>query len=351
MSAGSFGWAVVGPGRIAHRFAEAVAGLPGMHLAAVCGRRAEGAAAFAAAWAQAGAGGERPHAGTELQAVLADLAVDGVYIATPHSGHFAPALAALQAGKPVLCEKPLVPNAALAQRLVNTARERRVFLMEAVWTRYLPVYDTVAGWLRSGAIGALHGMQSSFCFPLPFEPAHRCFDPALAGGALLDIGIYNLSVTRWVLGQSLGHCPEPVALHAHALLGPTGVDHRLQAQLDFAGGIASQFVCGFDGRAENAFRIDGERGSITLQAPFWETTRATLSCDGSEPEQVHLPFSINGFEYEVAAAVQAIRGGAIEEPVMPHEETLATLRWMDRIRVQVGVRYPFDEEAAVGRIG
>jgi predicted dehydrogenase len=345
MTGASFGWAVLGPGGIAHRFAAAVAGLPGMHLAAVCGRSAERAQAFAAAWAHAALGGEQPQVFADLEALLTCPGVDGLYIATPHSEHFAAALAALQAGKPVLCEKPLVPTARQAQRLVDTSRERRVFLMEAVWSRYLPTYDVVAGWLREGAIGALRGMQSSFCFPLAFDPAHRCFDPALAGGALLDIGIYNLSVTRWMLAQSLGHCPEPEALHARAVIGPTGVDHRLQAQLDFADGITSQFVCGFDGRADNAFRIDGERGTILLHGPFWEATRATLWRDGDVQEQVDRPFAINGFEHEVAAAVRAIRGGAIEEPAMPHEETLATLRWMDRIRAQVGVRYPFDEDA------
>jgi predicted dehydrogenase len=338
----SFGWAVLGPGRIAHRFAGAVAALPDAHLAIICSRDAARAEAFAGAWSTAGEQGSRPRATTDLDALLRDPQVHGLYIATPHAQHFEAAMCALQAGKPVLCEKPLVPNAEMARRLVEASRERGVFLMEAVWSRYLPIYDTVADWLRSGTIGALRAMQSSFCFPLDFDAAHRCFDPALAGGALLDIGIYNLTVTRWAVAQATGAAPELHGLQARALLGPTGVDHRLHATLELDGSVSSQFVCGLDGAAHNSFRIDGEHGHITLHDGFWQSTGATLVRAGSPPLEVSRPFLANGFEYEVAAAMEAIRAGLVEEARMPHAETIATLEWMDRIRSQVGVRYPFE---------
>ena len=343
-----FAWGLIGPGRIAHRFADAVHRLPGTRLVHVQGRDAGRAAAFAQHWTRDGAAA--PRSSATLDALLADPAVQGVYIATPHAFHADALRACLDAGKPVLCEKPLVTDAARAAALFALARERGVFVMEAVWTRFLPAYALVAGWLREQRIGALRGLQSSFCFNTPFDAQDRTFDPAQAGGALLDIGIYNLTATRWVLQQAAGlsagdTLPEP-ALLAHAQLSASGVDQRLAVMLGFPGGLASQFICGFDGAADNGLRIFGERGHIHLPQMFWEAREATLQRSGEAPLTVPCPFQINGFEYEINEAMRCIQAGAIESPVMPHAETLATLRWMDRLRAAVGVRYPFDEHDA-----
>lgn len=339
----SFNWALVGPGRIAHRFAEAVTGIPGARLRAVVGRDAARAAEFAARWAA-------PQSGTELAAVLDDPAVDAVYIATPHAQHGEPIRACLQAGKPVLCEKPLVPHGALGRELVALARARGVFLMEAVWTRFLPAYALAGGWLREGRIGALRAIQSSFCFPAPFDPRSRLFDPALAGGALLDIGIYNLTATRWALQTQQppgGTCSEPLQLHLHGELAPSGVDRRVTGTYLFPGGISSQFVCGLDGWADNSLRLYGELGTITLPSPFWGAAEAWLQLgrpgvEAHPPERAAAPHRINGFEYEIEEAMRCIRAGLVESPLLPHDETLAVLAWMDEIRARLGVRYPFE---------
>jgi predicted dehydrogenase len=335
----SFNWALVGPGRIAHRFAEAVAGIPGARLQAVVGRDAARAAAFAARWSV-------PASGSELAAVLDDPALDAVYIATPHAQHGEAIRACLLAGKPVLSEKPLVPHGALGRELVALARARGVFLMEAVWTRFLPAYAQAGAWLRDHErFGRLQSIQSSFCFPAPYEADSRLYDPALAGGALLDIGIYNLSATRWALQQALGHCPEPQALQLHGRLAPSGVDQRIAATQIFPGDISAQFVCGFDGCADNGLRLHGERGTITLPEPFWGATEAWLASgrgEGARTERITAPYRINGFEYEIEEAMRCIRAGLIESPQLPHEETLAVLAWMDEIRARLGVRYPFE---------
>ncbi|MEK8030597.1 Gfo/Idh/MocA family oxidoreductase [Ideonella sp. DXS29W] len=339
-SSESFGWCLVGPGRIAHRFAEAVHGLPGTHLAVVHGRDPARAEAFAQHWTRDGV---VPVAATDrLDEALARPDVHGVYVATPHSFHGPAVRAALMAGKAVLCEKPMVASAAEAQPLIELARQRRVFLMEAVWTRFLPLYRTVGGWLRDGAIGPLRGMQSSFCFRTEYEPHSRMYDPALAGGALLDIGIYNLTMTRWALQQSLGTCPEPQAMQVTGRLAPTGVDQRVWAMLDFGDGLVSQFTCGFDGPADNGLRIAGERGHIVVPRTFWEATEAELHVGGEAPVVVRAPLAINGFEGEIDEVVLRVRAGEIESPVMPLDETLATLGWMDRLRAELGVRYPFE---------
>ena len=332
------GWAIVGPGRIAHRFAAALAGLPDTALVGVHGRDEQRALAFARQWARPG--GPAARVAPDLATLLAQPDVDTVYIATPHSLHGSAVQACLLAGKPVLCEKPLVPSLAQAQALVALAQERQVFLMEAMWTRFLPVYDQVGDWLREQAIGPLRGLQSSFCFATPFDATSRLFDPALAGGALLDIGIYNLSMTRWVLQQALGECPPLQGLHAQGRLAPTGVDQRVAATLDFGQGLVSQFVCGFDGAADNGLRIFGERGHIEVPQHFWQATQALLHRDGEAPLSVEAPLAINGFEGEITEAMRCIRAGAVQSPLMPHRETLATMGWLDRLRQAVGVRYP-----------
>ena len=336
----TFSWGLIGPGKIARRFAGAIAGMPGARLRTVLGRDATRAADFAVNCANDD--GSHPVVAKNCEELLADPRIDGIYIATPHAQHGEWVRQCIDAGKPVLCEKPLVPNLAQGQALVDLARERRVFLMEAVWTRFLPVYAVVAQWLRDKAIGELHGMQSSFCFPAPFEPASRLFNPALAGGALLDIGIYNLTVTRWVLQTALGACPEPLSIHATGVLAPTGVDLRVAATLRFPGGIDSQFICGLDGSAANALSIFGERGVIELPTRFWQATAARLHQTGASEHNTQEPFRVNGFEYEIEEAQRCIGAGLIESPRMTHADTLATLGWMDEIRRQVGVRYPFE---------
>ena len=335
-----FGWAVVGPGKIAQRFADAVTQLPGARLAAVHGRDPGRADAFARTWSAPGAAPLPVFA--DLETMLGNDAVDGVYIATPHAFHAASIRRCLMAGKPVLCEKPMVANAALATELVALSRQRGVFLMEALWTRFLPIYATVSEWLASKAIGEIRGLQSSFCFNPPFDPGSRLFDPAQAGGSLLDLGIYNLAMTQWVLQAALGACPEPDSITATGLLGPTGVDHRIAASLEFPGGVVSQFQCGLDGSADNSLRIFGERGVITVQPRFWEATAATLQRTNEAAEEVQRPFQINGFEGEIQEAIRCIARGEIESPAMPHADTVTIAGWMDRIRAIVGVKYPFE---------
>ena len=140
----------------------------------------------------------------------------------------------------------------------------------------------------------------------------------------------------------MGACPEPLSIHATGVLAPTGVDQRVTATLHFQGGLDSQFMCGLDGSAENALTIFGERGVIKLPARFWQATEAVLQRSGEPDQRAHEPFRVNGFEYEIAEAQRCIRDGLIESPLMTHADTLATLAWMDEIRRQLGVRYPFE---------
>lgn len=336
MTAAAFGWGLLGPGRIAHKFADALRGVPASRLVAVHGRDLQRAQAFASRWAAASAG-------VDIDTLLADPAVDGVYIATPHAFHATAIRQCLLAGKPVLCEKPLVTDSSNARELVTLAQQARVFLMEAVWTRFLPVYDQVGLWLREGRIGRVNAIQSSICFDIAYDASSRAFDPAQAGGALFDLGIYSLTMTRWVLAQALGACPPLQGLHAHAAFAPSGVDQRLAATLDFGNGVVSQLICGLDGCADNSLRIHGERGVIEVKPPFWGASVAQLILPGEPPVVADSPHAVNGFEYQIANAQACIRAGLIQSPVVTHADSLATTDWMDRIRALVGLRYPFDD--------
>lgn len=326
-------WGLVGPGKIAGRFAGALATRADARLHAVVGRTAERTRAFAERW------GAQVHGSVE--ALLADPAVDAIYIATPHNEHAGAAAAALRAGKPVLCEKPLAATVAQAEALVALARERRVFLMEALWTRYLPALRQAESWLLEGHIGRVLAIQSSFGFNCAYDPQHRNFNPALAGGALLDIGIYNLSLSQWVMALQGVH--DVPAMQSRGVLAPTGTEQRCAVQMHYANGTLSQFTCAFDVALDNLLRIHGERGRIELGPRCWEPTEAALHQEGMPPLRVELPFAHNGFEYQIDAALAALRAGALEEARMPHTQTLAVLRQIERLRRQLGaVRFPFE---------
>jgi len=263
--------------------------------------------------------------------------VHAVYVATPHPFHPEPVRDSLAAGKPVLCEKPMTVNAAGTRALVELAQRQRVFLMEAVWTRFLPIHATVQQWLQSGQIGAVRAMQSSFCLDRPFKPGDRRYSAALAGGTLLDIGIYNITVSRMALPGV------PVqGFDLRGLLGGEGVDVQTAVTLDFGAGRWSQFHCSFFGNGDNGFRITGERGHVVIHGGFWEATAATLQRDGQAAHTAEAPFRVNGFEYEIEEAMRCVRAGLIESPVLPHAESLAVVELIDAMRERLGVRYPFE---------
>ncbi len=328
----NFGWGVIGPGRIANRFAGGLAAVPGARLAAVFARDAAKGQAYAADWAQ---GGVAARVTTNIAELLASADVDAVYIATPHAHHGEYVRAALLADKPVLCEKPLVTTQAEGRALVALARERGVFLMEALWTRFLPAYEAAGRWLREGAIGELRAMQSSFCFPAGYDPQNRLWNPQLGGGALLDIGIYNLAVTRWVLQQMGGGlCPEPEAMDVQARLAPTGVDASVSATLHFPGGVTSQFRCALDAASRNSFEVQGSKACLRFAQDFSQAEAVELVIRKEPTQRLDAPFAGNGFETEIAEAQACIRAGLVESPRMPHAESLALLGWMDAIRAR-----------------
>lgn len=319
-------WGVLGPGKIADRFARCVAVVDGARIHAVASRSPERGMKFAKKY-------KVPSVYTSYQDLAADPEIDVIYIATPHNFHYQNTRLCLEAGKHVLCEKPLTVNAAESERLFLLAKEKNLFLMEAMWTYFLPIYAVVRQWLDSGKIGEITLMTSSFGFKPARNEEGRLFNLELAGGTLLDIGIYNLAVSRWVVQQ------EVKSFTILGRVGTTGVDELVTGSLEFASGAISQFSCTFLSKTVNDFIIYGTEGRIHIHPDFWGPTKATLLTKTGE-KTVEKPFRATGFEYEIEEVGRCLQAGLLESPVMPHALTLASMRLMDAIRAELGVVYP-----------
>lgn len=322
----TFRWGVIGAGRIAQKFARDMQAVDGSEIYAVASR--SGAQEFVKLF--------KPRVVYDSYPELAeDPHVDGLYIATTHNFHFENARLCLQAGKPVLCEKPLTVNAQQTEALVQLSQKNQVFLMEALWSRYLPLYQVVRELLNENEIGEVLALQSTFCIRANMDEKKRWLSPQLAGGTLLDLGIYPIAVSQWVLGEN------PVGVQSQAVLSSTGVDILLSANLQYPSGVISQFTSSFMYKARNDLTIHGSKGNIILKEPFWGATTAVLEVRGQQ-RVFQEPFRSQGFEYQIEEAVRCIREGELESPRMSHADTLANMRLMDTIREQVGVKYPFE---------
>lgn len=322
-------WGILGTGRIAATFAAALEALPDAEITAVGSRSADAAADFAQRH-----GAARSHA--SYSRLASDPDVDIVYIATPHVCHFENARLCLEAGKAVLCEKPFTLNAAQARELVRLARERQLFLMEAMWTRFLPAMSEVRRVIADGTIGEPRFLIADFGFQKAFDPTHRLFDPALGGGALMDVGVYLASLASMFFGA-----PEQVQSLVH--LGPSGVDEQAALIFGYDRGRFAQLTTAITANTPQEAAIVGSGGSIRLHAPWWKVERLTLAVDERNPELIVAPFLGNGYTHEAMEAMRCLRSGEIESPLMPLDETVAVIETLDRVRADWGLRYPGEQ--------
>lgn len=319
-------WGILGTGGIADTFAGDLPFTEGAELAAIGSRRLETAETFA----------ER-HGAARAHGSWADLAadpdVDVIYVATPHAAHYAATMTCLEGGKPVLCEKPMTLDHASAAELVREARARDLFLMEAMWMRCNPAIRAVTRAIADGAIGEVTVVTADFGVQGPFPPAHRLRDPALGGGALLDLGVYPLNLAHLILGT-------PASVRSWAHLTPEGADETTGVLLGYESGAVAALTCGINGATENRAAITGTRGRIDLPAGFYVPRSYTITRAGREPEIVEFPFPGRGYQYEAAEVQRCLAAGLPESPLMPHRTTLEIMTLMDEIRAQTGVVYP-----------
>jgi dihydrodiol dehydrogenase / D-xylose 1-dehydrogenase (NADP) len=323
------GWGIIGTGKIAKAFASDLRFLPDAELVAVGSRKAESAGRFGEQFGVANC-----HA--SHQALANDPDVDVVYVATPHALHQEHAVLALEAGKAVLCEKPFTINATQAKTVISLARERKVFLMEAMWTRYIPLMVKLRELLAGGVIGELQILEIGMAFVAPRESSYYFFNPDLGGGILLDGGAYAVSIASMILGGP----PARIASMAH--LGETGVDEQSAAIFGYGGGQLAVIYVSFKTSIPPAARIFGSQGCITLHPPIFNPTRLTISRSGQQDEEVEIPFEGQGLHYEAAEVMRCLRAGELESEAIPLDETLAIMQTLDQIRAQWGLKYPME---------
>ncbi|MGI4884705.1 MAG: Gfo/Idh/MocA family protein [Janthinobacterium lividum] len=322
----TFHWAILGPGHIARKFAADLAHVPGAKLHAVASRRLATAQAFAAEFGA-------PHAVGSYEELLAVPGIDAVYIATPHSEHHAHALLCLRGGLPVLCEKAFARNAGEAQEMVRVARERGVFLMEAFWTRFFPAIAQALELVRAGAIGEVKHLVADFGFAAPYEPAGRLFNPALAGGSLLDIGVYPLFISQLFLGA-------PATVRAASTPAGTGVDMNCAVALAYADGATATLFSTIAATTDNRCVLYGTKGQLQLLGRFHAPTGVRVQRTGEAEQVFPAPAAGAGYHYEAAHVQQCLAQGLRESPLLPLAFSLALMELLDAVRREIGLRYP-----------
>ena len=323
-------WGILGPGHIARRMADALRRVSDAEILAVGSRELSRAQQFAAEFGVARAYGS-------YHDLLADGDVDIVYVATPHPFHAADTVLALEAGKAVLCEKPLAVNAAEAAEVIDLAKSKRVFLAEAMWTRWLPSIEKLRELLAAEAVGEVQLVQADFSFQGSGDPTGRLLNPDLAGGALLDVGCYCMSLASMILGQ-------PEHVEAQARIGPTGVDEQTAILLKNAHRQMAVLTCAVRSVGPQEAFIIGRRGLIKLESAWWRGGRVVLRPAGGAEQVFDIPQEENGFVYEVREAHRCLRAGETQTPALPLDESLGIMETMDRVRQQIGLTYPFEKQ-------
>ncbi len=331
-------WGILGPGSIAGDFCSDVSPLPDHQIYAVGSRNAEKAAEFAQKYGAAKSYGS-------YEELVADPEIDAVYVATPHPFHKEHSLLAIRAGKAVLCEKPFTVNLAEAEEVVSEARSRGVFLMEAIWSRCFPIVRKAKELVLGGVIGKPRLIEADFGFKggdtdnsgqLKLgDPNGRLFNPDLAGGALLDVGIYPISLAQMFFGT-------PAQIAALGILGTTGVDENTGILLGFEGGALGVLHTSLQTSTVQKATILGSNGRVEIHAPWWCPTSLTLYVDGKEPETITTTHEGRGFQFEAQETAQCLRSGLKESPVVTLDETLSVMKTLDAVRSQIGLKYPME---------
>ena len=319
-------WGILSTGVIAKNFAETARRMGGVELTAVASRSAQSAEAFGEAYGI-------PKRYASYEALAADPEVDIVYVATPHSRHYADMKLLIGAGKHILCEKSFTTDAAQAVEVLRMARERGVFVMEAFWTKIITVYREVERLIAEGAIGEVRSVTAQYGYTTGREA--RKFDAALAGGTLLDIGVYAIGFACMMLGYSFDD------VLSQLILNDAGTD-ATDAILLRRGRAVAQLTCGIGFNMPTHGAVYGTKGHIDIPE-FKNPERVTLFVDGEAPRVIEHPFEVNGYEYEIREAERCVSEGKLQSGLMTWEQTVSVMRIMDEVRRQNGMRFPFEK--------
>ena len=324
-------WGILGCGRIARKFAADLLLVNDADLTAIASRNKETLELFAKDF-------PCKHLHNSYEALATNDEVDVIYIATPHSYHYEHTMLCLSHYKAVLCEKAFAINSRQAIEMINTAKERKVFLMEALWTKFLPHYKKLQELLEQKTLGDIKSMLVNFGFQTSDKSPQRLFDPLLGGGSLLDIGIYNVFMTLSILGK-------PDAIEATMIASSTGVDEQIAVLFKYNNGAMAQLFSSFVTNLPIQAEINGTEGCITLTTRFYEPS-TTIQLSKKIPyEREVIPVEKEaglGYHYEAKHVNECLKKGLAESTVMTHADTLTLMEVLDNIRMKAGLKYPVD---------
>lgn len=321
-------WGIIGTGRIANTFAKAICSSKDCELTAVASRTKEKARIFAEKYRA-----EKNYASYEELA--SDKEIDIVYIATPTASHYADTMMCLKKGKSVLCEKPASLNREQLSRIIQLAKEKDLFFMEAMWMKCNPVFKQALSWVKEGKIGTPKAVKADFCSMCEYDENDRLFRPDCGGGALLDLGVYTLTFACCFLGFY------PDEISSNAVFGKSNVDMFNSIILHYKNGSHASLTTSFSMPCENGAVVLGEKGSIVFDRWFFCTDKVSLYDENNKlVEQVVIENKVNGYEYEVEEVNRCIREGVNESVYVPHDETMAVMEIMDKCRKDWGFVYP-----------
>ena len=320
-------WGIIGTGSIAAKFATALNSMEDCILTAVASRKDIRAREFADRYNIIKSYGD-------YEALAKDPDIDVIYIAVPHTEHKRMAKLCIRHNKAVLCEKPFTINSKDANDLVSMAKEHNVFLMEAMWSKFLPANLSAKKWIDEGRIGKVLHIKATFGFHENYDPSSRLYNPSLGGGALLDVGVYPISYTTFLLDST------PDKIISSAVIGKSKVDEQNVIILQFRDGIMADLSSAISADLGNDALIVGEKGFIRVDR-FWMADTARLYDSNYECiEEYKEPFKANGYEYEAAEVNRCLREGLLESSLNPLKDTLSNMRIMDEIRSSWGFVYP-----------
>ncbi len=318
-------WGILAPGRIAHKFAQDLMTVPDAIITAVASRSLDRAKEFASQY-------NAPYAYGSYEELLNCPELDIVYIASPHTGHHEHTLLCLNAGIPVLCEKPFGMNLGHVQDMVSLARDKNLFLMEALWSRFMPTTLKTMELIKSGAIGKVLGVRADFGFKAIYDIEGRLYNKALGGGALMDIGIYPLFWSYAMLGM-------PVSLKATAQFSDTGVDVATGMVLGYDSGAFAFLDCTLLAKTDCVAMVYGELGAIRVHGRWHESESLSLELIDQEPQHFSFERTTHGYDYEIVSVGKALREGKTENPDWSLTDSLNLMSLLDQAREEIGLEY------------
>jgi predicted dehydrogenase len=323
----NYNWGILAPGKIAHEFTKGLQSIPAANLYAVGSRDVSRAQSFADTYGYKKAYGN-------YDALAEDENVDIIYVATPHPQHEEAVITCLKNGKAVLCEKPFAVNEKQAVRMINCAKTNQVFLMEAMWTRFLPSICKVRELLLDGAIGNVRHVHVDFGFRCHVSPERRIFAPVYAGGSLLDLGVYGVSFFNMVYSK------RPNSIQSKMTIGETGVDETTVALFNYGDGKSAFLLSSIRTNTVKESQILGDEGFIKIPN-FWCSDTIVLS-NKNGISTLKIPFEQNGYQYQSLEVMFCLENGLLESSVMPLDETREITKILDSIRFANGYLYPFE---------